>query len=101
MNGGGHRISIDRNAYGLRPRVTFTPDPLHASTLDQIFWTNNDSDAHWPGLLNANETINTTFFMPSRIGNGETSPSFVPTTPAVFNYVCSIHPDERGVIIVV
>jgi len=34
------------------PAVRFDPDPLSARVFDQIFWTNNDATAHWPGLLN-------------------------------------------------
>ena len=99
MNGGGHRITIDRNAYE-RPRVTFNPNPLYAQTGDEIFWTNNDSEAHWPGLLNSDGTINGSFFMSTRIRNGDVSPIFLAAVQATFNYACSIHPDEKGAIIV-
>jgi plastocyanin len=81
--------------------VTFNPNPLAAKTRDQIFWTNNDSVAHWPGLLNADGTINTTFFMPNQIApNGDTSASFSPTVAGTFNYACSLHPSLKGTITV-
>ena len=86
---------------GTSPRAAFSPNPLAAGVRDQIFWTNNYSVAHWPGLLNPDNTINTTFFMPNQIaGNGDTSASFSPSAPATFSYACSIHPDEKGTITV-
>jgi plastocyanin len=95
------QIKIKKNSQGPSPRVIFSPNPLAASALDQIFWTNNDTEAHWPGLLNADGTINTTFFMPNQnAGNGDTSPIFAPSSPDTFNYACSIHPDEKGTITV-
>lgn len=80
--------------------VSFDPPTLNANILDQIFWTNNDKDqAHWPGLLNNDGTINTTFFMPNQIApNGDTSPIFSPSNPATYSYACSLHPNEKGTI---
>jgi plastocyanin len=81
--------------------VTFSPNPLAAVARDQIFWTNDDNTPHWPGLLNSDGTINTTFFMPNQIaGNGDTSAIFTPSTPTTYQYVCSLHPDEKGSIVV-
>jgi plastocyanin len=81
--------------------VTFNPAALTATARDQIFWTNNDDVAHWPGLLNTDGTINTTFFMPNQIaGNGDTSAIFTPSTPFTYQYVCSLHPNEKGSIVV-
>lgn len=92
------QINIDTNFSGF-PRVTFSPSPLAASARDQIFWTNNDGEAHWPGLLNNDGTINATFFMPNQIApNGDTSATFSPAVAASFTYACSLHPDEQGVI---
>jgi plastocyanin len=91
------RIKITRVA-GV---VTFSPNPQPSVARDQIFWTNNDNTPHWPGLLNGDGTINTTFFMPNQIaGNGDTSPIFTPSTPITYQYVCSLHPNEKGTIIV-
>jgi plastocyanin len=81
--------------------VTFSPNPLAVVALDQIFWTNDDNTPHWPGLLNSDGTINTTFFMPNQIaGNGDASPVFSPSTPITYQYVCSLHPTEKGTIVV-
>lgn len=85
------------------PSITFDPNPLAANSRDQIFWTNNDSKPHWPGLLNSDGTINTTFFMPNQIApNGDTSAIFSPSQAATFKYKCSIpgHENETGTITV-
>lgn len=89
--------------------VTFSPNPLQAHLLDQIFWTNNDTQPHWPGLVNTDGSINTTFFMPNQIaGNGDPSPIFSPTSTSPagqtgpYNYKCSLpgHENETGTITV-
>lgn len=93
------QISINP-AHGT-PRVEFDPDPRDARVFDQIFWTNNDTVAHWPGLLNSDDTIDATFFMPNQIApNGDTSPTFAFSNPAAdpIRYACSLHPDEKGEI---
>jgi|ERR1700674_1505518 len=97
------QININKSGGG----VTFSPSPLQANTRDQIFWTNNDSKPHWPGLLNSDGTINTTFFMPNQIAeNGDVSPIFSPSSPTPpgtpFTYKCSIlgHENETGTITV-
>jgi plastocyanin len=97
------QILIKPNAPGISPRVVFDPNPLAANTMDQIFWTNNDSQPHWPGRLNGDGTIDTTFFMPNQIApNGDVSSVFstVVKTDAThqLNYACSLHPAEQGSI---
>jgi plastocyanin len=85
------------------PRVTFGPNPLRAGAADQIFWTNNDSQAHWPGRRNDDGTINKTFFMPNQIApNGNTSPVFSSIVAGTLNYVCTIvgHQNETGSIVI-
>ena len=92
------KININKNTQP-SPLVTFDPNPLAASARDQIFWTNHDGVPHWPGLLNPDNTINTTFFMPNQIAqNGDTSPSFSPSSAMTLKYACSIHPNEQGTI---
>jgi hypothetical protein len=52
------------------------PDPSSGNTIsvgDQIFWTNNDTVPHHPGVTNY-----PTVFMPQQIAPGATSPAFVP-----------------------
>jgi plastocyanin len=94
-------ININRNP-GIAPRVKFDPNPLqNVGTGDQIVWANNDSAAHWPGLVNDDGTIDKTFFMPNQIAPNSTSQAFSPGVAATLNYVCSIHPDEKGSITVI
>jgi plastocyanin len=90
-------IRINRNT-----SVTFSPDPLSANTLDQIFWVNNDdSEPHWPGLVKSDGTINPTFFMANQIApGGDSSPIFSPSTAATLDYACSLHQGETGSIII-
>lgn len=73
--------------------VTFDPPDLDANVGDQIFWTNDDDQAHWPGLSG-----NDTFFMPNQIAPQSTSPIFSPGAAAQYDYVCSLHPGETGKI---
>ena len=81
------------------PRALFDPETLAANARDQIFWTNNDSVAHWPGPKDANGKVEPTGFFPNQIApDGDTSPSWSPTASGSFPYGCSLHPDEEGVI---
>ena len=83
------------------PRVTFSPNPLPAAVRDQIFWTNNDANPHWPGLVNADGSINKTFFMPNQIaGGGDTSAVFAPSLAGTLNYADSLNPSLKGSITV-
>ena len=85
------QININKNG----DTVTFDPPDLAANAGDQIFWTNNDDTAHWPGLSD-----NQTFFMPNQIAPGSTSSIFAPSRPDTFDYVCSLHAGETGKITV-
>ncbi|HZS29156.1 MAG TPA: hypothetical protein VFB76_18155 [Candidatus Angelobacter sp.] len=65
---------------------------------DQIIWSNHDTQAHWPGLPG-----DSTFFFDQPIPGVDkfgpkSSSTFVPGKPGTINYICSIHPDETGVI---
>jgi len=92
------RIIIKPNAPGASPRVSFDPNPLQANPADQIFWTNNDTQAHWPGVPG-----NPTFFMSNQIApGGDVSPVFSTTVVGTLTYVCSIngHQNETGSIVI-
>lgn len=95
------QITITTKAGG-SPRITFTPGSLPANVADQVFWTNNDTQPHWPGLVVGSD-INKTFFMPNQIApNGNTSSVFSPGQPGPLTYKCSLegHQDETGTIVV-
>lgn len=81
------RVNVDPSP----PKVSFDPSPLNVVVGDQIFWTNNDSQPHWPGLENEDGSIDTTFFMPYQIAGGDTSPTFSPGVAGALKYVCSLH----------
>ena len=92
------RIVIKPNAPGASPRVTFDPNPLQANPADQIFWTNNDTQAHWPG-----QPGNPTFFMSNQIApGGDVSPVFSTTVVGTLTSVCTIagHQNETGSIVI-
>lgn len=94
------KIAIEKNTQGDSPRAVFAPDPLAVGVLDQVFWSNQDSEPHWPGLLKDDgKTIDKEFFMPNQIApNGDVSAIFAFSKAGTFKYACSLHPDETGTI---
>jgi plastocyanin len=80
--------------------VTFDPNPLNDVAIgDQIFWTNNDNAQHWPALKSDGK-IDNQFFMDNPIAPNSPSDTFVPDANGTLNYVCFLHQDETGTIIV-
>ena len=97
------QITITTAPPGSSPRITFAPNPLQANQADQIFWTNNDSQPHWPGLVDATGKIQPNFFMTYQIAEGGgTSTIFSTTVAGTLNYVCTIagHEHETGSIVI-
>jgi plastocyanin len=96
------QININKVPTG-PPRVTFDPNPLNNVEIgDQIIWTNNDGAPHWPALKASNGTINNQYFMANQIAPNSPSDTFVVSeTPTTLNYVCFLHQDETGAIVVV
>jgi len=95
------QIVIKTAPPGSSPRITFDPNPLSANAMDQIFWTNNDSQPHWPGRKNDDGSVNPTFFMANQIApGGDVSPVFSTGVSGTLNYVCTIagHQNETGSI---
>jgi len=79
------------------PRVNFSPNPLpKVEPGDNIVWANNDSEPHWPCVAG-----NRDFFMPNQIAPKSTSSAFSPTAAGNLDYVCYLHPDEKGTIQVI
>jgi len=84
-----------------QPRVGFDPNPLNDVEIgDQIIWTNNDDAQHWPALKTSDGTIDNQFFMDNPIAPNSPSDTFVPGANGTLNYVCFLHQDETGAIIV-
>jgi plastocyanin len=97
------RIIIKTSAPGASPRVSFDPNPLQANQADQIFWTNNDSQPHWPGRVDDAGKIYPDFFMSYQIAqNGGTSTVFSTTVVGTLKYVCTLkgHEHETGSIVI-
>jgi plastocyanin len=103
------QININRGVSP--PTVTFNPTLLEVKVGDQIFWTNNDSQPHWPGLKKQDGSIDNSFFMPNQIAEasdmGSSSSSIFSSDVAkTLVYVCSLHCEpgrscsEAGVIVV-
>jgi plastocyanin len=96
-------INIRTNAPGASPRVSFDPNPLQANPADQVFWTNNDSQPHWPGRVDDTGKVQPDFFMSYQIApNGGTSPVFSTVVVGTLKYVCTIkgHENETGSIVI-
>ena len=59
----------------------FTYDPLNLDGVevgDEVFWRNDDNQAHWPGVVNYPY-----YFMPNQIAPGSTSNAWVPDASVV------------------
>ena len=69
------QISINPNPAAIAGvTFVFEPNPLADVRVgDQIFWTNNTDQPHWPGIVNY-----PTYFMPNQIAPNSSSPAFVP-----------------------
>ena len=95
------QININKTPAG-PPGVTFDPATLNNVEIgDQIIWTNNDVAPHWPALKNSNGTINNQYFMANQIAPNSPSDTFLPAATGTLNYVCFLHQDEAGSIVVV
>lgn len=82
----------------------FAPGSLNCKAGDVITWSNNDpANAHWPAqtATATGPVTNAIFFMPNQIAAGDSSDDFRPGDSGVtLFYACSIHPQERGSIVV-
>jgi plastocyanin len=89
---------IEINAESTQPpRASFKPNPLpNVQMGDNIVWANNDSQPHWPGVAG-----NPSFFMPNQIAPKSSSSAFAPAATGNVDYVCSLHPNEKGTIQVI
>jgi plastocyanin len=90
------RINIKKNPKPPGPAVFEFDQAPQIEVGDQIFWSNQDSVAHFPTPLDP-----TFVFMPNQIAANSTSPAFAPGQTGKIDYICSLHKDEKGTIDVV
>lgn len=82
------QININKTATG----YTYDPNPLpQVATGDQVIWTNNDDQAHWPGLVSSSG-VDQTYFMAFQIAPHSPSTTFVPGVDGTLVYVDSLDP---------
>jgi plastocyanin len=86
------QITIKKNGAGF----TYDPPQLNAAVGDQIFWTNEDDNEHWPGIAG-----NPTYFMADPIAPDSPSSTFVPGVTGTVTYIDSLHATAPGGTIVV
>ncbi len=92
---------IEINAHAPSSPQKFAPNPLtNVAAGDEVIWSNNDSHAHWPGLVNPDGSIDQKFFMLNQIAPHSSSTSFRPSTAGNLKYVCVLpgHQGETGTI---
>ncbi len=82
-----------------KPAV-FDPSPLTAHVNDSVYWSNGDqNEAHWP----APSAANPKGWLDYQIAPGgqSTQISLNPPAPYTLDYVCALHPGEKGQIKVI
>ena len=80
--------------------AVFDPSPLSVRVNDSIFWSNDDqTQPHWPTPDPANKKAWLDFQVAP--GGQSAQISINPMGPTTLNYVCSLHPGEKGQIKVV
>ena len=75
----------------------FDPSPLTVQVNDSVFWQNDDQyQAHWP----APSATDPKAWLDYQIAPGgeSTQISFDPPAPYTLNYICVLHPNEKGQI---
>ena len=83
--------------------AVFDPNPLQAEPNDSVFWFNGDNIAHWPAPAPKKPTdpINKKAWLDYQIPPNASSTQ-IALNPAKFpyclNYVCALHPKEKGQI---
>ena|SRR5215467_1303148 len=80
-----------------KPAV-FDPSPLTVYVNDSVSWTNDDSVAHWPAPSAATPKAWLDYQIAPNYESNQVS--FNPGNYTL-NYVCALHPQEKGQIIVV
>lgn len=80
--------------------AVFDPNPVTVETSDSVFWFNGDpKNAHWPAPSASQKTA----WFPYQIPPGASSdpvglPPYSPPKAYTLDYVCALHPNEKGQI---
>ena len=79
------------------PQASFAPGKLTVAVNEGFIWTNNDVKAHWPAPSVAQKTA----WLQEAIQPGQKSKtvSFTQSNPGLA-YVCAIHDNEQGTIVI-
>lgn len=82
--------------------AVFDPNPLQAEPNDSVFWFNGDKVAHWPAPApkKPGDPINKKAWLDFQIPANASSTAIAlnPPAPYCLNYVCALHPNEKGQI---
>lgn len=93
------KITIRKPDGEASPTAVFDPDPAKVQVGNQIFWSNQDTVAHWPGLLKDDGSIDEKFFVRNQIAPGSGSAIWAAASAGrTYPYACKLHPDEKGTI---
>jgi plastocyanin len=92
-----------------QPNASFSPNPLGVGKNTVISWRNNDTQhPHWPTPAPAagQPVVNNAwmdFQIPAKLPN-EPAPTSIQTVnfadAGTYDYVCALHPNEKGSIVV-
>ena len=99
-----------------QPAAQFSPVPANVNVGNIVFFRNNDEkNAHWPvpatvPNVDPEKPDRTGWWMdspiPTKLPDEPSTPSKEAFTPSVataaagVQYICALHPDEKGIIIV-
>jgi plastocyanin len=94
---GGSPMSIFRIEIKAGQPATFNPTSQTVVVNDSVFWFNSDpTQAHWPAPKSGPKTG----FMQFQIAPNSPSAQVSFGVPTTIDYVCAIHPNETGTIVV-
>jgi plastocyanin len=92
-------INIKPNPYGgpTKPAIFEFDQPPQIQLGDQVVWSNNDGQDHFPAPDDPDPN-GIKEFMPTQIAPNSTSPGFAFSKTGTIKYHCSLHPEEIGTI---
>jgi hypothetical protein len=89
-------MSLFRIKINAAQPAVFDPNPLTANVNDSVFWYNGDKVAHWPAPNAANPKAWLDYQIAPDGESGQIS--LDPPGPYTLNYICVLHPGEKGQI---